>query len=468
MSDRYFYIENLGCAKNQVDAEIMAASLEEAGWIYTEEARNADLIIINSCGFIAPAREEAIRTVLGARQHYGDAKILFAGCMAQRYGARMLEELPELDGVFGNFDPPAVKDIAPLILDGKREIRLPDHPSEAPDVSAPERSGEANGELPGGEGKGSALCGGERKRFFNYPGSAYLRISEGCNHCCSYCAIPLIRGKLRSRSMDAVLREAKQLLTAGIREINLVAQDLAAFGTDRGRSEFPVLLSRLSELPGTFWIRLLYIHPDHFPEEILPIMKADPRILPYFDIPFQHAHPDILRSMGRTGDRESYLDLIRTIREQFPQGAIRSTFLLGYPGEGRRQFQELQRFIQDARLDWAGFFIFSPEEGTRAAKLRGGLGHRFAIPWARRRLRMLQELQESISFEKSALRAEGEITVLIEEEVKGEELALGRTWFQAPEVDGITVVSGEGVVPGTMARCRLRRSNGLDMEATLI
>jgi len=293
--------------------------------------------------------------------------------------------------------------------------------------------------------------------------------------------------------LEEIVEEAGQLISRGIKEINLVAQDLAAFGTDRGRSEFPALLSALSTLPGDFWLRLLYIHPDQFPEEILPIMKDDPRILPYFDIPFQHAHPDILSSMGRTGDAKSYLALLGRIRKTFPGAAIRSTFLLGYPGEGRKEYLELVSFIRQAHLDWVGFFSFSPEEGTRAASMRGPFGHRLAAAGAARRIKKLQELQEVISFEKSAERASGvhqpagvqppagvlqpagahqppsdRVDVLIEEQVSGENLALGRTWFQAPEVDGITVVSGENLQPGTVVACRIRRSNGLDMEASLL
>lgn len=441
MSAKRFYIEKLGCAKNQVDAEIIASSLEGSGWVYTEEAEEAELIVINSCGFIETAREEAVNMALAARYRYPNAKILFAGCMAQRYGAELLEELPEIDGVFGNLDPERVSEAAETLFHDQREVFLPE---------------EGTGRL-------------RRSHLFSYPGSAYLRISEGCNHWCSYCAIPIIRGELRSRTIEAVCREAEELIRRGIRELNLVAQDLAAFGTDReGSSQFPELLRRLSALEGDFWIRLLYIHPDCFPYEILDIMKEDPRILPYFDIPFQHADTSILKSMGRTGNSESYLQLLSDIRRELPRAVIRSTFMLGYPGEGRRQIKSLSSFIEQAQLDWAGFFVYSREEGTRSAALRGPLGTRLAAKRAQKPLARLQALQESISIERTAARVGQETRVLIEEEVKGEELYFSRAWFQAPEVDGACIVSAEELGVGDFCKVRLRRHNGFDLEAVPI
>jgi ribosomal protein S12 methylthiotransferase len=443
MSQKRYYIEKLGCAKNQVDAEIIAARLDEKGWTYTEKAEEADLIIINSCGFIDSARKEAIELTIGARESYPGAKILFAGCMAQRYGEALLQELPEIDGVFGNLSPERVDELADSILTGDRSALLPQK---------------------------AGTCY-ERKRLFSFPGSAYLRISEGCDHCCSYCAIPIIRGALRSRPLDEILAEAGDLIKRGVLELNLVAQDLAAYGKDlENRSLFPELLSGLSRLEGDFWVRMLYIHPDNFPEEILPILQSDPRILPYFDIPFQHAHPEILRSMGRTGDSETYLGLIEKIRSALPGCSIRSTFLLGYPGEKGRHQRELKQFISRARLEWAGFFLYSREEGTRASILRGPLMHALSRPSARKRMEELQVIQQEISIACARERVGMETGILIEEQIEKEELSLGRAWFQAPEVDGATVVSG-GVLPlapGRKVLCRIRRNNGFDLEAVVL
>ncbi len=438
MSHKRYYIEKLGCAKNQVDAEIIAARLDEKGWEYVEEAEKADLIIINSCGFIESAREEAVNVTLSARSNYPGAKILFAGCMAQRYGASLLEELPEIDGIFGNSAPERVDEAAESMFEEDHVVLLP----------------QEGGTMP------------ERKRLFSFRGSAFLRISEGCNHNCSYCAIPIIRGALRSRPLEEIVEEAKKLIAKGVVELNLVAQDLAAYGLDDGpSSRFPELLAALSALTGNFWVRMLYIHPDNFPFDIIPLLQKDPRLLPYFDIPFQHAHPSILRSMGRTGSAESYLKLISDIREALPGASIRSTFLLGYPGEGRAHMTVLKRFIEDAQLDWAGFFLFSREEGTRASLLRGPIGDRLSRFPARRRLAVLQQLQQGISEERAEMRKGLETDILIEEMVQEEDLALGRAWFQAAEVDGATVVAGAGLTPGSMVRCRIRRRNGFDLEA---
>jgi len=441
MTHKRYYIEKLGCAKNQVDAEIIAARLDDAGLQYVEDAGAADLIIINSCGFIEAARQEAVNVALSARADYPKARILFAGCMAQRYGARLLEEMTEIDGVFGNYAVDDITDILEPLFEDKRPVLLPEE----------------------------AKLSCNRNRLFSFPGSSYLRISEGCNHFCSYCAIPLIRGSLRSVPMEQIVEEAARLIRNGVKEINLVAQDLAAYGTDQGTASlFPELLRRLSSLEGEFWLRMLYIHPDHFPKEIFPILRADSRILPYFDIPLQHAHPKILSSMGRRGDAAGYLALIREIRSALPDATIRSTFLLGYPGEGRKEAAALESFIAEARLDWAGFFLFSREEGTRAAFLRGPLMHRLAMPAAERRLRRFQELQESISMERAASRVGIETKVLIEEPVKEEDVALGRAWFQAPEVDGATVVSAPDLKAGDWMTCRIVRSNGFDLEAVCV
>jgi len=303
-----FYIESLGCAKNQVDSEVIYHKLEQKGWVYVEQAEQADLIIVNSCGFIQPAKEESIETVLSLRKAYPDKKVLLAGCFAQRYGNDLLSQLPEVDGIFGNHDLGRVETVSRRVMEGERPVSLPDR----------------------------KYSPAYRSRLFSFPGSSYIKISEGCNHRCSFCAIPLIRGPLNSIPIAEILRQMQELLGQGVVEINLIAQDLAAYGGDRGVSEFPLLLRKISELPGDFWVRLLYIHPDNFPIEILSIMKDDPRIVPYFDIPFQHGSSRMLRRMGRGGTASEYLHLIERIRNELPDTVIRSTLMVGFPGEGRQ------------------------------------------------------------------------------------------------------------------------------------
>ncbi|HOV65279.1 MAG TPA: radical SAM protein, partial [Spirochaetia bacterium] len=242
----------------------------------------------------------------------------------------------------------------------------------------------------------------------------------------------------------------------------------AAFGTDRGRSEFPALLAELSKLEGDFWVRLLYIHPDNFPLEILSLIEEDRRILPYFDIPLQHASKQILASMGRVGDRDTYRRLFETIRSRLPDAVIRSTFLLGYPGEGRREREELGSFLQEVSCDWAGFFLYSREEGTRASELTSGLRNRITHRAAEKQKPSLETIQETITMERLSRHVGRVLPVLIEENVKGEELSLGRSYIQAPEVDGLVVVHGGNHRPGSIVSCRIIKVNGVDLEAVPI
>ena len=438
-SSKTFYVENLGCSKNQVDAETIISALKKAGWSYCDTPERAELIIVNTCGFIQSAKEESIQTIFDYRKAYPDRKVLAAGCFAQRYNKDLLEMIPELDGVFGNRAPALIPGILDGVLAGEKPVYIPEG-----DLYQP-----------------------EREDFFSFKGSAFVKIGEGCNNRCKFCAIPLIKGDLQSRTMDSILEEIRNLLSQGIFELNLVAQDLAGFGTDRGERELPELLKRISAMEGNFWLRLLYIHPDHFPMEILPIMKTDPRILPYFDIPFQHADPGILRKMGRRGDRETYLNLIRTLRVEFPEGVIRSSIMTGFPGETKKTFAELERFLKEARLDWAGFFLYSREEGTEAYDYRSALGTKLAARRSQKQKEKLETLQMQISEEQMDRFVGKELLLIVEEEVQEEPLFLTRAYMQAPEVDGLVVLRAENLEPGMIVRGKIIRRNSLDLEAVL-
>ncbi len=327
-----FYLENLGCSKNQVDAEVMIASLGKEGWEYVSSSDDAELIIVNTCGFIEAAKQESIDTVMSLRENYPEKKILLAGCFAQRYGSKLLDKLPEIDGVFGNLNLEMVTSAVSSVVKGERSALLPLEGSSRP----------------------------ERKRLLSFPGTAYVKISEGCNHRCSYCAIPLIRGNLRSRSVESILAEIRGLLDKGVIEINLIAQDLSALGTEKKEKDFVRLLKEISSLEGNFWIRLLYIHPDNFPLELTDIVNSDKRILPYFDIPFQHASAKILRKMGRKGNSSNYLELISAIRDRIPGAVIRSTFMVGFPGEDSSARKDLLNFQERLRLT-GSVFLYIPE-----------------------------------------------------------------------------------------------------------
>lgn len=435
-TDRFgsFYIESLGCAKNQVDSEVIVACLEKAGLRWVHDPAGAELIIINTCGFIAGAKEESIRTALEIRNRYPDKKVIMTGCLVQRYERDLRAELSEVDEFIGNRAPERFAlNIAGL---------LGSHPGSFPD-----------------ENLESLLQ--NRQKLLSFPGSAFVKLAEGCSNFCSYCAIPLIRENLKSRLREDILSEIRRLLAAGVYELNLVAQDLGAFGMDRGGSELPRLLEEISALEGRFWLRLLYLHPDHFPADILDIISTDSRLLPYFEIPFQHASKKILTRMGRTGSKDLYLALIGKIRERLPEAVIRSTFMVGFPGETDEDFQSLLEFQKQSSLDWLGVFVYSREEGTAAFNLGG----RVKQKTARSRKSRLEELQIPITEKRLDTFPGRSLELLVEEQVKSEDMFLARAWLQAPEVDGLVVVKGHGLTPGSLIEARIIRRNGLDLEA---
>jgi ribosomal protein S12 methylthiotransferase len=304
-----------------------------------------------------------------------------------------------------------------------------------------------------------------RLRRFDFPGTAHVKATEGCSNFCSFCAIPLIRGGLRSRPLDEVAAECEDLASQGVRELVLIGQDLGYYGHDLGGdSLLPRLLERLTRIKGDFRVRTLYIHPDHFPEGILGVMAGDPRLLPYFDLPFQHASGRILAAMNRKGSGEAYLELVGKIRSALPDAAIRSTFLLGFPGETDADFEALRGFQEEARLDWVGSFAYSREEGTAAYSMKGRVPKK--VVEARRAA--VEEAQERITREALGRFVGRELDVLVEERMAptaedDEELSLGRSWNQAPEVDGLCVLAGSHE-PGALVRARVLAVKGVDFD----
>jgi ribosomal protein S12 methylthiotransferase len=428
-----FTIESLGCAKNQVDSEELIAHLERAGLEWVAEAEQAEAVVVNTCGFITSAKEESIRTALELKSRFPGKKVLLAGCLVARYGEELERALGELDGFVGLRDPAGLE----------RLLRA--------------------GAPPAPSGPGRRAAAG--RHLLSFPGSAYLKIAEGCGNRCSYCAIPLIRGPLASRPRARIVADARELLASGARELVLIAQDLASYGADaQSGGGLPGLLRDLLALPGEFWLRCLYIHPDHFPGQLLELAASDPRLLPYFDLPFQHASPSVLARMGRRGSAESHLALIARIREALPRAVLRSTFLVGFPGESERDFQALLDFQRRAELDWAGFFTYSREEGTAAFNL----GPRVPRKTAEVRRRHLEQAQQEITARRLERHVGAELDVLIEEPVQGEPLALGRAYLQAPEVDGLVVVKAAGLEGGRLCRVRIDRRNGVDLEGILV
>lgn len=433
------YIESLGCAKNQVDSEILLTYAEENGYEKTDDPASADVIVVNTCGFIESAKTESIDTFFSLKEANPNARIILAGCLAERYGREM--ELDEADAIFGNHD----LSLFPEVLNGTSgRILIPEYPD-------PDRERD------------------DRKELLGYKGSAYLKISEGCNHRCAYCAIPLIRGPLRSRPMEKIIKEAERLIASGVYEINVIAQDLGAYGLDiYGKQMFVPLMDKLSSLDGDFVLRMLYIHPDTFPEGLVELTRDRAKILPYFDIPFQHADRKVLRGMGRTGDREIYTALVRSIRDALPDAVIRTTLMLGFPGEDEEAFEELKRFAEEAEFDWMGSFLYSREEDTPAYDMRGEKEHLKAHKKAAVWQKELEAIQEEITAKRLRRFIGKEYKAIIEEKVEGEDLAIGRIYAQAPDVDGLTVIMGRGMESGDVVKIGVSNVRGIDLEGVLI
>ncbi|MDR0457229.1 MAG: 30S ribosomal protein S12 methylthiotransferase RimO [Treponema sp.] len=455
-----YYVDPFGCVKNQVDAENMMLHLNNAGWTAAQDAADAALIIVNSCGFIESAKQESINAVLGWRRLYPGKKILLSGCLAQRYAKELAESLPEADGFFGTDDIAKITGAARHAVQGTAHFQTGAESKTLPEFLTASRP------------------------LLSLPGSAYVKISEGCDNRCTFCAIPLIRGPLRCRTLPNILDECKGLLARGVKELCIIGQDIGSYRS--GGAGLPELLNAIAELSGNFWVRLLYIHPDHFSLPILDTMERDRRFLPYFDIPFQHASPKILSAMNRHGSAENYISLAETIRGRIPASVIRTTFLVGFPGETDADFASLLDFQEKLRPDWLGCFSYSREEGTPAYTMKTQVPKKLAA----RRQREIEERQIHIT-EHNMDRFVGQnLDILLEEQFSGgtednengiaikndtgienDDIWLGRLYCHAPEVDGAAVLVGaaDGVTPraGDMLPCRVIARRGFDLEVRL-
>lgn len=400
-----------GCAKNLVDSEVMLGYLSRAGYAILPDPEKADIIILNTCGFIRPAREESARAIEDAvslKRGKKAALVVAAGCYVERYKDSLEQTFPGVD----------------IWLDVKDYDKI---------VQALE------GE-PFPPGRRTFLCSHTTPRLLSPPSSwAYLKISEGCSHRCSYCAIPLIKGPYRSRSIHSIVEEAGQLVNLGIREINLISQDTTSFGRDRGLENGLVkLLEKLSSLPRLGWIRILYGYPEEVTDKLIDVM-SDAKICSYFDLPFQHADPAILRRMRRSMESRRALGLLDRIRGKLPDASIRTSLIVGFPGEGKKEFLKLRNFVREARFDHLGVFAYSPEEGTSAFRLGDPVGEEVKI----KRQHEIMALQAEISLYNNKKYLGRHLDVLIESAPpagaprRGGSVVLGRGQFQAPEVDGV-------------------------------
>ena len=406
---------SLGCSKNLVDSERMLHALSQAGYTLTPDPADAEIAVVNTCGFIQAAKEEAIEQILSLIQQKeaGSLKhIVVTGCLAERYKDEVAEQFPEVDAVIGIGDQSALCEVLDRITQGSRVTQF-----------APKNCMPLTGE----------------RLLSTLPFFAYLKIAEGCSNGCTYCAIPAIRGKFRSVPMEDVLREAETLAKSGVRELAVIAQDTTRYGEDLyGVSKLPELLHRLCEIDGFRWIRVLYCYPERISDELIDTIAAEPKIVKYLDIPIQHCNGEILKKMRREGDRTSLLALIAKLRSRIPHLTLRTTLLVGFPSETEEQFNELAEFIQEVRFDRLGCFAYSEEENTLAARMPDQVDEEVRI----HRAELLMEQQTEIAAQKSADRI-GKVTEAVIEGYDEESgCLLARTPAEAPDVDGRLYLHG--------------------------
>ncbi len=436
---------NLGCPKNQVDAEVMLGQLAAAGYQIEDAPERADLVVVNTCSFIQEAKEESIRNVLEAAELKRTGRcqaVVVSGCLAQRYGQELPALLPEVDAFVGTGEFPRIAEIASATL--RR--------------SAPERTWVTGH---------TALVSAELPRRLLTPGHiAYLKISEGCDHACAFCAIPGIRGRMQSRTREDLLAEARRLAESGVRELVLISQDTTDYGRDLGEGHGLVrLLRALLEIPSLRWIRLHYLYPSRIAPELIGLLASEPRLCRYLDMPLQHCDGAVLKAMRRGGDERSLRRLLDRIRRAVPGITIRTSFITGFPGETPAQFSHLLKFVEEMRFDRVGVFCYSDEEGTPAF----GLGPKVCRRVAEARRARLMAAQARIAEEKGqALLGTVQDVMLDGPAMEFPGVQCGRTAAHAPEVDGTVYLRGPIQPPGTLVCARVREAYEHDLAADII
>lgn len=427
----------LGCAKNEVDSEEIAGVLRQAGYRLDPASSVVDAVVINTCGFLAAAREEGIEQIANAireKRAGGVRKVIVAGCLSQRMGLRLLSEAPGADAYIGVGQMARFGQILDKVFDSSEplvEIAPPSHLWA--DVLTRARSGA--------------------------PWSAYLKVSEGCDHKCTFCTIPSFRGKHLSKPIERVMAEARHLSRTGARELNLIAQDVTQYGFDLyGKFTLPALLRSLNEVEGIDWIRILYFYPNRLTDEVIEAMVTLPKVLPYIDIPLQHAHPDVLRAMKRPWSGDRYLELFKKLRKSLPDCAIRSTMIVGFPGETEQQFEYLLDFVAEAKFDRLGAFPYSREKGTPSFDYPNQIPDEIK----QERFYRIMRMQQDISLEINESYVGKRVAVLVEHGARGGEGAVGRSVRDAPEIDGLVFVNGDPT-PGDLLECTITDADVYDL-----
>jgi ribosomal protein S12 methylthiotransferase len=435
---------SLGCPKNLVDAEVMLGCLPSDEYEITTNEREADIIIVNTCSFIKEAKQESIDTILDLADRKHDARcslLVVTGCLPQRYQEELGAELPEVDIFIGTGEYPRIAEILAEKRDTPGQLRYVGDPNFVFDPDLP--------------------------RLNSSPAyTAYLKIAEGCSNCCSYCVIPSLRGALRSRPFAQVLKEARELVAGGVKEINLIAQDITAYGKDLAENTtLEVLLAELVKIDGLQWIRLLYVYPDGITDELIRLIRDEEKICKYIDIPLQHISDPVLKRMGRRGGETEIRRLIGRLRSAVPDLAIRTSLIVGFPGESDDDYQRLVQFVEEARFDRLGVFCYSREEGTPAAEMEEQITERVK----RQRYKKLMKVQARVSFKQNRRLIGTVEQVLVEGYSDETDLLLkGRSSRQAPDIDGLVYITAGTANVGDIVPVRVTDSSDYDIIGEIV
>ena len=451
---------SLGCDKNLVDSEKMLGLLNEAGYRVAQEESEADAIVVNTCCFIHDAKEESVETILEMAEWKKKGRLkalIVTGCMAQRYQDEIQQEIPEVDAVIGTTGYTEIVPILDEILaeaEASQKEAAVEEPKEKSFVNC----------CPSIDLLPASLAD---KRVVTTGGyTAYLKIAEGCNKRCTYCIIPYIRGHYRSFPMEDLLEEARKLAEGGVKELILIAQETTVYGMDcYGRKALPELLTKLCEIEGIEWIRILYCYPEEITDELIAVMKKEKKICHYLDIPIQHSEDTILKRMGRRTNRAELVSLVEKLRKEIPDIVLRTTLITGFPGETEEEFKNMVDFVDSMEFDRLGVFPYSAEEGTKAAEMDGQITEE--VTESRRD--EIMALQQEISADKAASRIDDEMSVLIEGYLYEDDIYIGRTYMDAPKVDGnVFVRAEEELISGDIVPVRITGANEYDLMGDVI
>lgn len=434
---------SLGCDKNLVDTEVMLGLLASRGYEMTDDETDADIIVINTCCFIHDAREESIQNILDMAAYKKEGKLkalIVTGCLAERYRQEILDEIPEVDEVLGTTAYDRILDAVDRALAGQPSVMLSD-------INA----------LPLPDTKRLVTTGGH---------FAYLKIAEGCDKHCTYCIIPKIRGNFRSVPMERLVKEAEELAEQGVRELILVAQETTLYGKDLyGEKSLHRLLRELCRISGLKWIRILYCYPEEITDDLIRVIKEEPKICHYLDLPIQHANDQILKRMGRRTSKQELVDIIQKLRREIPDICLRTTLITGFPGETEEQHEELMEFVDEMEFDRLGVFTYSPEEGTPAAEMPGQIDEQVK----KERQAGLMELQQEIAFDAAEEMTGKEVLAMIEGKVADANVYVGRTYRDAPNVDGLIFINtDEELLSGDFAKVKVTGAVDYDLIGELL